>query len=599
MIFDKESGYHWDFISFSEAMAELLAVDACAVDSAADNECAEILLQLAMSAAPSASTAGPRTYRVSFGSPAGQNASHSPASESTPESKNESFGSGFTEEQDFEEPNVNNQLLRYIRQDHSYAEPVDGAPRSADYTAAFHMNIGSDSLMEDVLGDDVGVPPRWNKENAFDNLQKSTHRRSPYKRTRPYYGSCPRKNYTASAAQTGKHDSSSGNLSSSNKGRHNKFQLLLKCLIANDPVEKEMFAFEGPQNTPRGLSRPKVKAAGQNISGKIKPEKDDDCENGDLESSDIEGDSQYVCPDCPKTFTKRRYLTKHVRRMHPETEIPDMKDGVATACPNCFCVIQRRNFHRHLDVCDVEMSRSKNQRLHPDSDFVFCQFCGAQMKRQLLGKHLAKEHCIDRHTVQFEDEFSKFQADEEDASLYPSDNSHPSRETSRTLTAVQDKGVSTESKPKVDVSALIVPCPKCNISISDDLLARHMALDHEIFIDNASALAASRCSCKHSMLQAYLDGTAETKSINNNPCEACVQSLSTLGEHCSATVSAHSSDRLALSSPLSGISSTSPVKSVPGSSSTVSAEETRMQVSLLEDTALALLKCAAAPVARV
>ena len=583
-------------------------------DSAADNECAEALLQLAMSIAtpitpPTKTEHQQRRRSMSSNtttsvSPKGKhNRPYSAASGSScvKEECDSSLdcGSGFTEEQE-----IGNDLVKRIRLDHNYCWPGDEKSRPVEYVS-FHNGMASDSLLEKILGDDVGIPPRWNKENAIDAPQKSLNKKSPGRRARPYYGSCPRKNYASSSTQVNKQvytsyptsGASSGTNCTSSADKYSKFQLLMECLIANDPSDGKMGYDELSIVGNDAKCNMEVGAINK---GKLESEEEDENDSGpfiDVES-DLEGDSHYVCPKCPKTFSKRRYLTKHVRRMHPETEIPDMRDEIATACPNCFRVIQRRNFRRHLMVCDVEMSRSKN-RHYTDSDLAFCQFCGVQMKRHLLVKHLAKEHCIDRHTIQFDQEFSKFLADEENASMYPSDTSYPMQETSGACSVSQT--VEVDKSKDMEVAALIVPCPKCNISISDDLLSRHMVLDHGIIVDNASALAASKCSCKHSMLQAYLDGTTESSGSGSMggkyPCEACVQNLSTLSEHCSATVSARSSERVALSSPLSGMSSTSPVKSTRGSSSTVSAEETRMQVSLLEDTARTLLKCATMPVA--
>ena len=581
------------------------------LDNAADNECAEALLQLAMSVSPpNKAEFEQRRPSVSsdkaFTSPKyRRNRSYSVASASSFVKEDcgssPDCGSGFTEEQE-----IGGDLVKRIRLDHNYCWPGDEKSRPVEYASHNNNSATSDSLLEEILGDDVGIPPRWNKENSVEAPLKGLYKRSPGRRIRPYYGSCPRKNYAVSSGQTnrqvhnvfsssGTHPVSSNTTDSGDK--YSKFQLLMKCLIANDPNDGKGSYSEINFSS----SKVNYKAeAGVANKGKFESEEEEENDSGPLidVESDLEGDSHYVCPECPKTFSKRRNLTKHVRRMHPEIDIPDMRDEIATACPNCFRVIQRRNFRRHLMVCDVEMSRSKN-RHYNDSDLAFCQFCGVQMKRHLLVKHLAKEHCIDRHTIQFDQEFSKFLADEENASMYPSDTSYPMQETSGTVSAAQTTEV--DKSKDIDVAALIVPCPKCHISISDDLLARHMALDHDIVVDNASALAASKCSCKHSMLQAYLDGTTETSTSGNTgsnyPCEACVQNLSTLSEHCSATVSARSRERIALSSPLSGMSSTSPVKSARGSSSTISAEETRMQVSLLEDTARTLLKCAATPVA--
>ncbi len=565
------------------------------LDNAADNECAEALLQLAMSIVPvplqgnSSSSPGSQTKSAASISP-GHGYSRSPA-----------YESGFTEEQRAE---MECDLLERIQQDHSYCSSGDDKARPVDFPVAYYSGTTSDSFLEEILGDDVGVPPRWNKENTRDSPQKPTNKRNAGRRTRPYYGSCPRKNYAnvtgAKAKQLTVSPPAPSTTSAANdREKYNNFQLLMKCLIANDPADSKLPLDDLESATSlqeAGVNNNQVDSSSKPKNGRAKLNSDDEGEH-DVES-DLDGDSQYECPGCTKTFSKRRYLTKHVRRMHPETEMPEVKDEVATACPNCFRVIQRRNFRRHLMVCDVEMNRAKNRRTN-DSDLDFCQFCGAQMKRHLLVKHLAKDHCIDRHTIQFDQEFSKFLADEENASMYPSDTSYPMQETS--ASAVQAVETERTDEKPMDVTALIVPCPKCNVSISDDLLARHMALDHEIIIDNASALAASKCSCKHSMLQAYLDGSTETKNSagGSYPCQACVQSLSTLSEHCSATVSARSSERIALSSPLSGMSSTSPVKSTPGTGSTISAEETRMQVSLLEDTAHTLLKCAATPVSNL
>ena len=63
-------------------------------------------------------------------------------------------------------------------------------------------------------------------------------------------------------------------------------------------------------------------------------------------------------------------------------------------CPHCKLAIKpKKDLQRHVTNCTENVKRSKKQT---DLDLVGCQLCGVKMRRQLLVRHLAEEHCVDR-----------------------------------------------------------------------------------------------------------------------------------------------------------------------------------------------------------
>ena len=172
---------------------------------------------------------------------------------------------------------------------------------------------------------------------------------------------------------------------------HN-FQLLLKCLVANEPQRMAgsppPLDWPGRQETPRTLS--------------MSSEENDERPSGSTSDCEKAGQgdhsSEYPCKVCKKIFSKKRYLTKHVLRMHPlqgsEQEAGKLnmpEDG--STCPHCHVVIRlKKDLHRHVTNCGSNPKRCKKPA---DIDRANCQFCGVRMRRHLLVRHLADQHCVD------------------------------------------------------------------------------------------------------------------------------------------------------------------------------------------------------------
>lgn len=163
---------------------------------------------------------------------------------------------------------------------------------------------------------------------------------------------------------------------------HN-FHLLMKCLVANEP--DPIPCSESSRSSYRT----------QSMSS-------DDTDEGQRSSPDsVKHGSishDYQCHVCQKTFLKKRYLTKHAFRMHPwlsgEEGTPIKITFEGFMCPHCKINIKpKKDLQRHIANCPKNSKRWKTQN---ELDLVNCQFCGVRMRRQLLVRHLAEEHCVDR-----------------------------------------------------------------------------------------------------------------------------------------------------------------------------------------------------------
>ena len=167
--------------------------------------------------------------------------------------------------------------------------------------------------------------------------------------------------------------------------KFHKFQLLMKCLVANEPDDiRTSESFDDGQ---RSLS---MSSDDTDEGQRSSPE----CMKSNLASA-----HDYQCQVCQKTFLKKRYLTKHAFRMHPwlnseEDSTAGKSTSEGSQCPHCKVVIKpKKDLQRHMATCSENGKRSKKQT---DLDLVSCQLCGVKMRRQLLVRHLAEEHCVDR-----------------------------------------------------------------------------------------------------------------------------------------------------------------------------------------------------------
>ena len=136
----------------------------------------------------------------------------------------------------------------------------------------------------------------------------------------------------------------------------------------------------------------------------------------------------FSCRCCHKKFFKKRYLTKHVRCMHPGSLITNkikpvkvrcLKSGFtddnSMSCPQCNKTLYKDNYYQHLSVCSRSdtytytktgctivnntsqtYSESKSTSLTSTVDIgtIACQFCGEVIKQFDLTHHLAEQHSI-------------------------------------------------------------------------------------------------------------------------------------------------------------------------------------------------------------
>ena len=124
---------------------------------------------------------------------------------------------------------------------------------------------------------------------------------------------------------------------------------------------------------------------------------------------------EFNCVNCQKAFGKRRYLTKHIRRMHPSSAAASAPAArpVLVLCPNCGASVARPHFERHSTSCHTHLWKTKRQL---EVDLANCQFCGVRMRRHVLVRHLATEHCIDNRSLDdgLDDDEEEEEEEEED-----------------------------------------------------------------------------------------------------------------------------------------------------------------------------------------
>ena len=98
------------------------------------------------------------------------------------------------------------------------------------------------------------------------------------------------------------------------------------------------------------------------------------------------------CRRCPKSFSKKRYLTKHVQRMHSNGSTTKIcfNDFSAKFSQYCQQLSSHENKYNyvHEDNIDFDESRSKQ-------GLCECQICHIKLRRNLLIKHLASKHCVE------------------------------------------------------------------------------------------------------------------------------------------------------------------------------------------------------------
>ena len=176
---------------------------------------------------------------------------------------------------------------------------------------------------------------------------------------------------------------------SGSEDRFKGFHLLLKCLAEKEENDRQLQMEEAA-----------ARAAATEGSGEL-------YDDSETESEDETGSADhslaltgplhmfFKCGLCSKTFSKKRYLTKHARRMHPGFSLSKIQEEAAIACPHCLKVISKKNFKRHLGTCKVATQRWSTPGWEQDT--ATCQFCRVKLKRHMLVKHLADKHCVERN----------------------------------------------------------------------------------------------------------------------------------------------------------------------------------------------------------
>ena len=224
---------------------------------------------------------------------------------------------------------------------------------------------------------------------------------------------------------------------------------------------------------------------------------------------------QFECLCCHKTFTKRRYLTKHMRRMHPGMNIlPTPKeDPILVLCPNCGNSIPRRNFRRHSTSCNTHLWKTKRQL---EVDLANCQFCGVRMRRHVLVKHLAQEHCVEN--------LKGAGDNDSDSELSDAENDTDSVQSGGSSWAtcdicmehVEDFALGqhiAEKHPTASTLSDSVSCQLCGAQMMPHTLMAHLTDEHRVSSHDCSAGAVptpgdgADTLFSHSLLKAILDSS--------------------------------------------------------------------------------------------
>ena len=243
---------------------------------------------------------------------------------------------------------------------------------------------------------------------------------------------------------------------------------------------------------------------------------------------------QFECICCHKSFTKRRYLTKHMRRMHPGMNIlPTPKeDPILVLCPNCGNSIPRRNFRRHSTSCNTHLWKTKRQL---EVDLANCQFCGVRMRRHVLVKHLAQEHCVENLKGTGDSDSDLSDADNDTDSIQSGGSGWTTCDIC--LEQVEDFGLLqhvAEKHPDGASSTLSEPvsCQLCGIQMTPRSLMAHLTDEHWVSPRDSSAGVSPGDDTlfSHSLLKAILDSSKrDFAGRNGSRSSESIKSVSVVG----------------------------------------------------------------------
>ena len=216
--------------------------------------------------------------------------------------------------------------------------------------------------------------------------------------------------------------------------KYRKFNLLLNCLVSQ---------------------------ADSDILSDLQSRKEHDSdasstlETGSIDENHLDQEGEFSCNFCCKTFSRHRYLTKHIRRLHSNCIVTEGKN-IFALCPHCKQHVMDVNSTKgssHLEQCQVFIERSKKSPKSPLPDTAVCQVCHVRLKRHMLVKHLAQEHCVEHkeETLEISDDIFFPQG------LYNVETSSSHKEDVEFL---------TEKKFKVNISCK----EEENVTMDDDIL---------------------------------------------------------------------------------------------------------------------------------
>ena len=332
--------------------------------------------------------------------------------------------------------------------------------------------------------------------------------------------------------------------------KYKNFNLLLRCLTTEETLgtvpEEAPMLFTGRRRCNTIGSSTTTASTAQ------------DSEDGLVTDPSVLPDySEHQCKCCFKVFSRKRYLTKHVSRMHPEMEPSESDKEDAVSCPNCTHVISRKNFKCHSHMCNAHMKKSKKQL---EMDLANCQFCGIRMRRHILVRHLAQEHCVEN----LKSASALLPADEGDISdsdsstLSGNDNEDEKHSPGKDVLLCnlcnilvprsllkehiqQSHPTSSKASSSTETSATstspgrgtLVSCQLCGAELSHFAFSKHLAQEHGMETKaeghEVSGLDTnhSRAGCTHSMLQRFLsESSGDVDSTEPmDQCQSCINGL--------------------------------------------------------------------------
>ncbi len=278
------------------------------------------------------------------------------------------------------------------------------------------------------------------------------------------------------------------------------------------------------------------------------------------EQQNAEGDAKLQCSTCSRTFLKKRYLTKHIRRMHPHISVSPPRSDEPVLCPNCGYHVPQQTFRKHSQHCAGQASQGRK----PESDLASCQFCGIHMRRHILVKHLAQEHCVESPRDDWDPDLSGDDISETDSSTL-SGSEHEVSLDLPTPESASPKGESengqermpadTDSchssnttasasgsclEPDIEKSVAssgslpLIACQLCGKECSIADLKDHLLKEHRVaspLVSNAISQKAKHDIESHSALQQFLENSQNVASMavkrkqDKGECQSCMDNL--------------------------------------------------------------------------